>query len=201
MTHSYFTHGNAACSERVAEQPSTAATQWLSQLKTSTAGEPAFLSPYANVDVAALSHAGLDPNIQAAYQLGETVAGQILPSTFGTNGTGTGDGAVLKAAWPADGLADAGVLTSLANEGGISTVVLSSGELPSTSCRGGRARQDRQRRRHAACRCCSPTRGSPACWARRRRRGRQASQFALTQDFLAQTAMIAAEAGTSRARW
>ncbi len=60
MTRPYFTHGNAACSERSAEQPSPAATQWLSQLKTSTAGEPAFLTPYANVDVAALSHSGLD---------------------------------------------------------------------------------------------------------------------------------------------
>ena len=60
MTRPYFTHGNDVCSERVAEKPSTAATQWLSQLRTSTAGEPAFLTPYANVDVAALSHSGLD---------------------------------------------------------------------------------------------------------------------------------------------
>ena len=88
-----------------------------------TAGEPAFLTPYANVDVAALIHAGLDASVRTAYQLGDTVAGQVLPHTFGANGSGTGDGAVLKAAWPADGLADAEVLTSLASDAGISTVI------------------------------------------------------------------------------
>jgi Family of unknown function (DUF6049) len=192
MTRPYFTHGNAECSERFAEKPSTAATAWLAQLGTSTAGEPAFLSPYANVDVAALSHSDLDPNIQAAYRLGETVAGQILPHTFGTTGTGTGDGAVLKAAWPADGLADAGVLTSLARQGGISTVVLSSTELPSTSIG-----EDALARtvtgvgsgmsvllansRITSLLGTASTARTPA------------SEFTLTQDFLAQTAMIAAE--------
>jgi len=198
MTRPYFTHGNAECSERFAEGPSTAATQWLSQLKTSTAGESAFLSPYANVDVAALSHSGLDPNIQAAYRLGQTVAGQILPQTFGTTGTGTGDGAVLKAAWPADGLADAGVLTSLANEGGINTVVLSSNELQSTSvgedalARTVNGVGNRMSVLFANSRITSLL--GTASTART-----QASEFDLTQDFLAQTAMIAAETSTSRA--
>jgi hypothetical protein len=199
MTHPYFTHGNAECTERFTEKPSAAATRWLSQLQTSTAGESAFLSPYANVDVAALSHSGLDPNIQAAYRLGQTVAGQILPQTFGTTGTGTGDGTVLKAAWPADGLADAGVLTSLANEGGINTVVLSSNELRSAS-----AEEDALARTvngvgnsmsvlFANSRITSLL--GTASTARS-----QASQFAVTQDFLAQTAMIAAEVpATSRA--
>ena len=199
MTRPYYTHGNAECTERFLEKPSTAATQWLSQLKTSTAGESAFLSPYANVDVAALSHSDLDPNIQAAYRLGQTVAGQILPQTFGTTGTGTGDGAVLKAAWPADGLADAGVLTSLANEGGINTVVLSSTELRSTS-----AEED------ALARTVNGVGNSMSVLSANSRitsllgtastARTQASQFALTQDFLAQTAMIAAEGpGASRA--
>jgi hypothetical protein len=151
------------------------------------------------VDVAALSHSGLDPNIQAAYRLGQTVAGQILPQTFGTTGTGTGDGAVLKAAWPADGLADAGVLTSLANEGGINTVVLSSNELQSTS-----AGED------ALARTVNGVGNSMSVLSANSRitsllgtastARTQASQFALTQDFLAQTAMIAAEEpGASRA--
>jgi hypothetical protein len=198
MTHPYFTHGNDVCSERFAEKPSTSAIEWLSQLGTSTAGEPAFLSPYANVDVAALSHSGLDDNIRAAYQLGETVAGQILPNTFGTTGTGTGDGAVLKAAWPADGRADAGVLTSLASDGGISTVVLSSDELQSTSFA-----------ENALARTVNSVGNSMSVLFANSRitsllgtastARTQASQFALTQDFLAQTAMIAAESpGASR---
>ncbi|HEX3512953.1 MAG TPA: DUF6049 family protein [Trebonia sp.] len=197
MTHSYFTHGNDVCSERVLEKPNTAATQWLSQLKTSTAGEPAFLSPYANVDVAALSHSGLDLNIQAAYRLGETVAGQILPNTFGTTGTGTGDGAVLKAAWPADGLADAGVLTSLASEGGISTVVLGSDELPSTSFAEDALAKTVSGVGTSMSVLLANSRITSLLATASTARS-QASQFAVTQDFLAQTAMIAAETGTSR---
>jgi hypothetical protein len=199
MTHSYYTHGNSICSERTPERPSPAAGKWLSQLGTSTAGEAAFLTPYANVDVAALSHSGLDPNIASAYQVGGTVAGQILPNTFGKNGTGTGSGTVLKAAWPADGLADAGVLTSLADDGGISTVVLSSDKLPSSSGAGEDALARTvsgvgtnmsvllaNSRITSLLSAAAPT-ASPS------------GQFALTQDFLAQTAMIAAELpGTAR---
>jgi Family of unknown function (DUF6049) len=199
MTRPYFTHGNDECSERTPEPPSQAATKWLSQLGTSTAGQPVFLTPYANVDVAALSHSVLEGNIEAAYRLGDTVAGQILPNTFGKDGTGTGDGTVLKAAWPADGRADAGVLTSLADDPGISTVVLSSGELsPETG--GGE---------DALARTVSGVGTSMSVLAANSRltsllgtasaTATAASQFALTQDFLAQTAMIAAESpGASR---
>jgi hypothetical protein len=195
MTRPYFTHGNDVCSERNPEPPSQAAAKWLSQLGTSTAGQPAFLTPYANVDVAALSHSVLEGNIEAAYRLGDTVAGQILPNTFGKDGTGTGDGTVLKAAWPADGRADAGVLTSLADDAGISTVVLSSGELsPETG--GGE---------DALARTVSGVGTSMSVLAANSRltsllsTAPAASQFDLTQDFLAQTAMIAAESpGASR---
>jgi hypothetical protein len=198
MTHQYFTGGNDVCSERFEEPASTAAEQWLAQLKTSTAGGSAFLSPYANVDVAALSHSGLDGSIQSAYQLGESVAGQILPGTFGDKGTGTSGGAVLQAAWPADGLADAGVLTSLASDGGVNTVVLSSGEL-SPSVGGGE---------DALAKTVNSVGNSMSLLVANSRitsllgtavaAKTAASQFALTQDFLAQTAMIAAEADTSR---
>jgi len=129
MTRQYFTPGNAACTGRFTQKASPAASEWLTRLRTATAGQPAFLTPYANVDVAALSHARLDASIRTAYQLGDTVAGQILPQTFGASSGGTGDGSVRKTAWPADGLADAGVVTSLRIDGGITTVVLSSGCL------------------------------------------------------------------------
>jgi hypothetical protein len=200
MTRPYYTHGNAVCSERSRAQPSPAAAKWLTQLGTSTAGAPAFLTPYANVDVAALSHSVLDGNIQAAYRVGDTVAGQILPQTFGEDGTGTGTGGtVLKAAMPADGRADAGVLTSLATAGGINTVVLSSNELSPES--GGVE--------DALARTVSGVGTSMSVLIANSRitsllgtasaTPTPSSQFALTQGFLAQTAMIAAESpGTAR---
>jgi hypothetical protein len=193
MTQPYFTHGNAACSERSPEPASKAATQWLSQLKTSTAGAPAFATPYANVDVAALTHAGLGQNISAAYRLGNSVASQILPNTFGGNGSGTGDGAVLKAASPAGGVADGEVLTNLANEG-INTVVLGSSSNEVASSSSGETALARtvsgvgtsisllvaNSRITSLLSTASPT-------------ATEAGQFTFTQNFLAQTAMIAAE--------
>jgi Family of unknown function (DUF6049) len=133
MTSAYFTVSNSSCSGRFKQQASSSAQNWLTKLRTASAGQPAFATSYANVDVAALTHAGLDSTIKAAYQLGDTVANQILPGTFGKNGTGTTDGTALKAAWPADGIADSEVLTNLANDGGIGTVILNSKEMSSTS--------------------------------------------------------------------
>ena len=198
MTKQYYTNGQADCSGRFRAKPSAAARTWLSQLKTATASAPAFLTPYANVDVAALSHAGPDDNIlKAAYRIGDSVAGQILPQTFGKTGTGTGDGQVLRAAWPADGQADAEVLTSLANDGGINTVILGSDTLPSSA-----PGEDALARtvsgvgtdmsvllansRITSLLGTASTAKSPA------------GQFALTQGFLAQTAMIATEVTAER---
>jgi Family of unknown function (DUF6049) len=200
MTKDYFTQGNATCTDRFSHQPSTAAAKWLSQLQTSTAGESAFLTPYANVDVAALSHSGLEGNIATAYQVGDTVAGQILPDTFGKTGTGTGDGAVLKAAWPADGEADLGVLTSLAADGGINTVVLSSDLLTSPTASGGEDALARAVNGEGASMSVllansriTSLLGTASASAS------EAGTFTFTQDFLAQTAMIAAESpSTSR---
>jgi len=201
MTRSYHTGGNAACSGRSPQPASKAASQWLSQLKTSTAGQPAFLTPYANVDMAALSHAGLDSNIATAYRVGDTVAGQILPNTFGKNGTGTADGSVLKAAWPAGGEADAGVLTSLASSGGINTVILSSNEpLSSSSPWSGENALARTVNGvgNSMSVLLANSRITSLLSAPRSQTATEAGQFALTQDFLAQTAMIAAETNTER---
>lgn len=209
MTQPYFTNGNAVCSDRFAKKPSQAASAWLSQLKTSTAGESAFLTPYADVDAAALSHSGLDnPLLEEAYQLGDSVASQILPDTFGGNGTGSGAGSggtaaaasggqVLKAAYPADGRADAGVLTSLAAYGGISTVVLSSNEVSSSMPGDALARTTSgigtSMSVLLADSSITSLLGTASASAS------AASQFNLTQDYLAQTAMIAAEyPGTER---
>jgi hypothetical protein len=192
MTRPYFTHGNATCSERIREQPSPAAANWLTKLGTSVAGQPAFLTPYANVDVAALSHSELDRNIGTAYRLGATVAGQILPNTFGKDGTGTGDGSLLKAAWPADGRADVGVLTSLAEAGGISTAVLSDDELSSGSP-GENALAKTVNSVGTTMSLLLANSGITSLLGTASATPTPSGQFALTQNFLAQTAMIAAE--------
>jgi hypothetical protein len=193
MKQQYFTPVNAACSGRFVRPPSKAAASWLTRLQSVTAGQPAFLTPYADVDVSALSHAGLDGNIRSAYQLGKSVAGQILPNTFGTTGSGTADGSVLKAAWPADGVADAAVVTNLANDGGVSTVVLNSGEVPSAS-----GFDDALSRTTSgvgtSVSVLLADSGITSLLGSASAKPTPSGQFAFTQEFLAETAMITSEA-------
>jgi hypothetical protein len=195
MTQPYSTGGNAECNDRQPERADPAAKTWLSNLK-GTAGDSAFLTPYADVDVAALSHNGLDPDLRSAYQLGDAVAAKVLPGTFGPNANGT----TLAAAWPAGGTADAGVLTSLARNGGVNTVVLNSGELPSsmplydtavarTETSTGSSMTALRADSTITSILGSASAGSSA-----------GAQFAVEQDFLAQTAMILAEGPNSAAR-
>ena len=190
------------CSGRFAEQPSQAASAWLSRLKTSTACEPAFLTPYADVDAAALSHSGLDYQLEAAYEVGETggepnSAGHVRwkyhrhqRGTRQRRGRQRRAGADL-AADPADGLADAGVLTSLAAYGGINTVVLSSAEASPATPGDALARTVSGIGTGMSVLLADSSitsllgTASPSASA--------SSQFNLTQDFLAQTAMVAAE--------
>ena len=121
MTGTYNVGGAGDCSDRTTKPASATAKRWLSQLR-GAAGEPMFVTPYADVDVAALSHNGLDADLREAYTLGESVASKVLNGSFGTTAG---------IAWPPDGLADKSVLNSLAGQA--STVVLDSNEMPLTS--------------------------------------------------------------------
>lgn len=195
MTRKYFVGGDAVCDERTLRQASTAARDWLSSLRTETAGEEMFFTPYADADVSALVHAGLDATLKTAYRVGKSVAAEMLPHAFGKTKTVTGDGAAAAIAWPAGGAADASVLTSLASDGGVNTVVLNSGELPSidgpqfddalgaTTTGVGTRMNVLLADSKLTTILGSASAGSPA-----------GAQFAAEQDFLAQTAMIAAEA-------
>jgi hypothetical protein len=193
MTRGYAVGGDASCVGAPHKPASKAATNWLTRLRTGTAGEPMFLTPYANVDVAALSHAGLDEDLRTAYQLGESVAHQILSRPFGTNGVGAGDGGSPAVAWPAGGEADASMLTSLARDGGISSVVLSSGELPSTDAQYDNALGSAATGSGTSMPVLLADSGLTGILGSASAGSSTATQFTAEQDFLAQTAMISAE--------
>ena len=188
----FFTGGNSECKDRNPMNADPAAKTWLSKL-ADTAGDAAFLTPYADVDAAALSHNGLDADLRSAYQVGDAVAAEVLPGTFGPNA----NRAPLAAAWPAGGVADAGVLTSLKRDGGVNTVVLNSTELPSSMSLDGTTYDTAVARTKTSTGSSmsalradsditsilgSASAGSSA-----------GARFAAEQDFLAQTAMIVAE--------
>ncbi|HEY2238633.1 MAG TPA: DUF6049 family protein [Streptosporangiaceae bacterium] len=121
MTRSYQVGAKTDCSGSGQQHASTAAAQWLSGVRATAASQQLFTTPYDDVDVAAMTHQGLDNDLRSAYSLGRSTAGSLL----GQSGSA---GAI---AWPADGLADSSVLGNLAVNK-ISTVILASSEMPST---------------------------------------------------------------------
>ena len=199
MTHAYFTGGNAECTDRSRLPASAAATGWLSKL-ASTAGQPAFLTPYADVDAAALSHAGLNADLASAYRLGDAEASKILPNTFGSSADGTGTGTALPVAWPAGGTADADTLTSLARAGGINTVVLNSGELATSTPPYDNALARTKTSAGASMSALLADSGITSILGSASAGSSAGAQFAAAQDFLAQTAMIVAEGPNAPSR-
>ncbi len=139
MTQAYRVGGTADCTGGTAQRASPAAAQWLSGVRAAAAGQRMFATPYDDVDVAALSHQGLDSDLTNAYRQGASVTSSLLGASFGpspaggsTGRTGPSAAASGSIAWPADGLADSSVLANLAVNG-IGTVVLSSDEMRATS--------------------------------------------------------------------
>jgi hypothetical protein len=119
MTKPYQVASGSGCSGPVNEPASKAAKAWLGTLRGITAGQPPVITPYANVDVSALVHSGLAPDITSAYSMGYATAGSVLHGSFGPT-----------IAVPAGGTADLSVLTNLATAQHIGAAVLDSNEMP-----------------------------------------------------------------------
>ncbi len=180
----------ASCTGATVEPASAAAATWLRTVKSATAGQPVVITPYANTDVAALVHQGLNQELNTAYLLGQQVAQREL-------GTPSFDKDL---ALPAGGLADQSVLTSLAATRHVTSVVLSSGEMPpvdstvpsgddavTTIRTGAGTRMDVLLADDTMTSLLKSAAGATSAGA----------QFGLEQRFLAETAMIASEFPTS----
>ena len=121
---------NGACQGK--KQPaSQAAAAWLAGLKSATAGQPVFVTPYADVDIAALTRYGMNGDLTRAFSEGRQVASSLLGRDF-TGVAGGSSTDLAGTAWPADGIANYGVLENLAANG-INTVVLDSSTMPPSS--------------------------------------------------------------------
>ncbi len=130
MSSPYQVGGTASCSGAATERASASARYWLARLRTVTAGQDFFLTPYADVDVAALTHAGLSNDLTSAYAAGQRVARQAR-----LGATQRAAGVPGQIAWPADGIADYGVLGNLAAHG-VGTVILSTSMMPPSATPG-----------------------------------------------------------------
>ncbi|HEY6311159.1 MAG TPA: DUF6049 family protein [Streptosporangiaceae bacterium] len=120
MTRPYQVESGSGCAGQTLEPASRGATAWLSALRAVTSsGRPTVITPYANVDASALVHSVLDADLASAYAIGTQVADGVLHGSFRPS-----------IAVPAGGTADLSLLTNLAAAERIDTVVLDSTEMP-----------------------------------------------------------------------
>src|SRR5713101_6217576 len=137
MTQPYSVGGSTTCAGTTSEPASRAARAWLATLRSVTAQQDFFVTPYNDVDVAALAHQGMDQDLTYAFGNGRSEARAILgraqrPATAATDlarGQASLQAGVGGMAWPAAGIADYGVLGSLAVNG-TGTVILDSTMMP-----------------------------------------------------------------------
>ena len=143
MTKPYQSGGTPSCGGRTSRPASQAAAAWLAEVRSALTSDPGLLTPYADVDAAALIHRGLNNDLATAISLGRTEAGQALAPG---QGAGSGGSAITQSlaaepssgpvipgggrldsrlAWPAGGIASFGVISGLAVSG-IRTIVLNS---------------------------------------------------------------------------
>ena len=126
MTKPYAT-GKGGCGSAT-KPASQNAGSWLAQVKSATAGQPVFLTPYADADVAALTRSHMTTDLAQAFTQGRAVATSLLGRNFTGSGA-TGSTNLTGLAWPADGIANRAVLKNLAANG-ISATVLDSSTMP-----------------------------------------------------------------------
>jgi hypothetical protein len=128
MSNPYHAGGVAGC-HGSAKPASKAAASWLTQLKSATAGQPMFVTPYDDADMAALVRNDMSSDLDQAFSTGRAVAGKALNRSFAPTAIGSSS-SLGGLAWPADGVANYGVLENLAASDKINTVVLDSSTMP-----------------------------------------------------------------------
>lgn len=105
--------------ETVERRPAdTTATAWLAGLRTALAKAPVVATPYADPDVTALAHNGIDDSTRTAIEASKIIGRETLGRDVDTSVN-----------WPAGGLVDYDGL-DLLSTGGVDTVILNEAGLP-----------------------------------------------------------------------
>ena len=105
MANGSYTVRAPRAKESTRKPKSTVAAQWLNALKTASKGDPYFVVPYADPDAVALVRHNMSGHLADAYA-NTGVAGQVL-----------GRQPTVHAAWPPSGMAGQGTLNQLAAHG------------------------------------------------------------------------------------
>jgi len=128
MTSQYQVDSGAGCGRGTTHSASQTASAWLAELKSATTGQPVFVTPYDDADIAALTAGNMNADLNRAFTVGRTEASRILGRSFAP--TAGASASMNGMAWPADGIANYAVLENLAASDGINTVVLDSSTMP-----------------------------------------------------------------------
>ncbi|MGW4792603.1 DUF6049 family protein [Nonomuraea sp. NPDC004297] len=170
----------------VQDRPANAdAAKWLTTMRSALAASPVVATPYADPDVAALAHQGLDTQTRRAIELGGQTARGLLNRNAKTNLN-----------WPADGVLDPDAL-DLLSVSGADTVLLNPTNLPP---------QQPSATTPDAATTLDAVNGpvtalvADAELSRLFEPGTNSSLLLSTQRFIAETAIIAAEPGQSAPR-
>ncbi len=183
-------HQLAACGSRQ-PQWSKAAAAWLAELITATAGQPVFATPYGDVNLTALIAQGHSADVARAFELGRTVASTDLrrnlnPSADSNQATGI--------AWPPGGTASfAATPENLAASSGVSSLVLAASDLPAAQATVAKAVDGGGSVNGGGSYVTLLLADDSLTQLLTSSGGGQAGVFATSQDFLAQTALLARE--------
>jgi hypothetical protein len=128
MSRPYHAGGTAGC-HGSPQRASQSARTWLAGVKAATAGQPVFVTPYDDADIAALTRYNLKADLYRSFTEGRQVAEQVLGRSLSPAAAGTA-GSTNAIAWPANGTASGADLANLAASDKISTVVLDSSAMP-----------------------------------------------------------------------
>ncbi|MDR2985025.1 MAG: DUF6049 family protein [Nocardiopsaceae bacterium] len=104
------------CAPKARQPADRNAASWLAELRKATAGQSLFLTPYADVDVAALLNLGNKSDVHMAFKAAAEVGHQILHRSAAPAPLPAGPRQFSAIAWPAPGIASGSVLAGLATQ-------------------------------------------------------------------------------------
>ena len=114
---------SAACGAEPEHPASRGAAEWLAGVVKGTSGQPVFLTPYSDADIAALTRAGNNSDLQSAFSTGDEVGHDILGRGVIPARLPAAPRQLSAIAWPAGGTASGALLDSLATAS-VDTVIL-----------------------------------------------------------------------------
>ncbi len=113
MRHPYPVGGSPSCGPASQHPASARAAAWMAGLRKATAGQPVFVTPYADVDVGALASYG-SPDLGLAFTDGDLIAHRALGRSASPASLPAGRQQLSALAWPPGGAASPSTLEKLA---------------------------------------------------------------------------------------